>query len=394
MKHNNSGTWTRWRLWLDYLANVFAFGQDTISKPGEDWKRQKAFRKKVMGRPLGLRSDTRFVQPHLLSRLRKGPRSIAEGIMNIRADQARRRPDCRKELKVTLGAEMDDEMLQCPVKCAAIAVLWASHHLDNSGLALATTHGWSNRSSSFGASFFPVAPGSHLSLTRQWLQSGTLILCTRIVEWYISGTGGWSDHTSWKSSTVAWQNFRVSCFWPHCGHGSNASGDCGCTWRSTSGWSAVLNCKWLEWSATTLGPGTLDGNSCGHTSRGASRLHDLMYPTYVLVTPEVFQDMDQRPQGLLEIVSFDHHAIRATVLPYRINLPITQLFLKSLWLAGQHLERWSGTTHNSIVLTEARQDCHSGFYVLIMVDGVEPLMAEDLLRGLRDRVAWCILATN
>ncbi len=36
-------------------------------------------------------------------------------------------------------------------------------------------------------------------------------------------------------------------------------------------------------------------------SRGASCLRDLPYPTYVLIMPDLYQDMHQRPHGLLEV---------------------------------------------------------------------------------------------
>ena len=106
----------------------------------------KAFRKKVMKRPIGLRSGTTLVQPHLLLALlaqiaETSPDTMAHTIMRLSADQARRRPACIQELERVLMAPVSPDMLVCPVKSAALAVLWASHHFRESGLAVAANIG-------------------------------------------------------------------------------------------------------------------------------------------------------------------------------------------------------------------------------------------------------------
>ena len=50
--------------------------------------------------------------------------------------------------------------------------------------------------------------------------------------------------------------------------------------------------------------------------RGQSRSQDLLYPTYVLISADLDQEMDQRPQGLLKLAG-DDHVVFATVLPPR-----------------------------------------------------------------------------
>ena len=106
----------------------------------------KAFRKKIMRRPLGLRSGAPLFQPHrlmeLLSQLAETPPdTIADSIMRLSADQARRRPTCLQEVERVLRAPVRAALLECPVKCAALAVLWASFHLQESGLTVASTIG-------------------------------------------------------------------------------------------------------------------------------------------------------------------------------------------------------------------------------------------------------------
>ena len=106
----------------------------------------KAFRKKIMRRPLGLRSGAPLFQPHrlmeLLSQLAETPPdTVADSIMHLSADQARRRPACLQEVERVLRAPVRAALLECPVKCAALAVLWASFHLQESGLKVASTIG-------------------------------------------------------------------------------------------------------------------------------------------------------------------------------------------------------------------------------------------------------------
>ena len=106
----------------------------------------KAFRKKVMKRPIGLHSGTTLVQPHRLMALlaeiaETSPGSTAHIITRSTAEQARRRPDCLNELERVLAAPASDDMLGCPVKRAALAVLWASHNVRESGLSVAARIG-------------------------------------------------------------------------------------------------------------------------------------------------------------------------------------------------------------------------------------------------------------
>ena len=54
-------------------------------------------------------------------------------------DQVRRRLDCCTELERVFEASVTDEILSCPVKRAALAVLWASHNVRESGLSVATS---------------------------------------------------------------------------------------------------------------------------------------------------------------------------------------------------------------------------------------------------------------
>ena len=106
----------------------------------------KAFRKKIMKRPLGLRSGSTLYQPHHLLALlgqiaETSPDTMAHSIMQLSADQARRRPACILELERVLHAPVSTAMLECCVKCAALAVLWASFHVQESGLTVASTIG-------------------------------------------------------------------------------------------------------------------------------------------------------------------------------------------------------------------------------------------------------------
>ena len=61
--------------------------------------------------------------------------------MTLGAAQARSRPGCIEELQSVLRAQVDEEMLRCPVKRAALAVLWASYNVQESGLSVASSLG-------------------------------------------------------------------------------------------------------------------------------------------------------------------------------------------------------------------------------------------------------------
>ena len=63
---------------------------------------------------------------------------MAHSIMRLNADQARRRPACIHELERVLMAPVSPDMLECPVKRPALAVLWASYSVTESGLLDAT----------------------------------------------------------------------------------------------------------------------------------------------------------------------------------------------------------------------------------------------------------------
>ena len=78
----------------------------------------------------------------LLARIAEtSPDTMAHSIMQLSADQARRRPACILELERVLNAPVCPAMLECSVKRAALAVLWASFHFRESGLAVAATIG-------------------------------------------------------------------------------------------------------------------------------------------------------------------------------------------------------------------------------------------------------------
>ena len=99
-----------------------------------------------MKRPLGLQSGSTLYQPHHLLALlgqiaETSPDTMAHSIMQLSADQARRRPACILELERVLHAPVSTAMLECSVKCAALAVLWASFHVQESGLTVASTIG-------------------------------------------------------------------------------------------------------------------------------------------------------------------------------------------------------------------------------------------------------------
>ena len=99
-----------------------------------------------MKRPLGLRSGSTLYQPHHLLALlgqvaETSPDTMAHSIMQLSADQARRRPACILELERVLNAPVRPAMLECSVKRAALAVLWASFHFRESGLTVASTIG-------------------------------------------------------------------------------------------------------------------------------------------------------------------------------------------------------------------------------------------------------------
>ena len=105
-----------------------------------------AFRHKMMKRPIGLRCGTTLVQPHRLMELlsfiaETSPETMARSIMTLSAAQARSRPGCIDELQSVLRAQVDEEMLLCPVKRAALAVLWASYNVQESGLSVASSLG-------------------------------------------------------------------------------------------------------------------------------------------------------------------------------------------------------------------------------------------------------------
>ena len=105
-----------------------------------------AFRHKMMKRPIGLRCGTTLVQPHRLMELlpciaETSPDTMARSIMTLSVAQARSRPGCINELQSVLHAQVDEEMLLCPVKRAALAVLWASYNVQESGLSVASSLG-------------------------------------------------------------------------------------------------------------------------------------------------------------------------------------------------------------------------------------------------------------
>ena len=105
-----------------------------------------AFRQKMMKRPIALRSGATLVQPHRLMALlaciaETSQGTMANSIMTLDAAQARSRPACIQELQRVLMAPVRQDMLDCPVKRAALAVLWASHNLQESGLSVAANLG-------------------------------------------------------------------------------------------------------------------------------------------------------------------------------------------------------------------------------------------------------------
>ena len=96
-----------------------------------------AFRHKMMKRPIGLRCGTTLVQPHRLMELlpciaETSPDTMARSIMTL---------SCINELQSVLHAQVDEEMLLCPVKRAALAALWASYNVQESGLSVASSLG-------------------------------------------------------------------------------------------------------------------------------------------------------------------------------------------------------------------------------------------------------------
>ena len=100
----------------------------------------------MMKRPIGLRCGTTLVQPHRLMELlpciaETSPDTMARSIMTLSVAQARSRPGCINELQSVLQAQVDEEMLLCPVKRAALAVLWASYNVQESGLSVANSLG-------------------------------------------------------------------------------------------------------------------------------------------------------------------------------------------------------------------------------------------------------------
>ena len=115
-------------------------------------------------------------------------------------------------------------------------------------------------------------------------------------------------------------------------------------------------------------------------ARGASCLHELLHPTYVLIMTELFDDLHQRPHGLLEVAGGDRCHVIATVLPARINLPILREILQPWCRRGWPIVRCVGT-HNGAQLTEELRDCASGFYVQMMIAGVAPALVSEMVRG-------------
>ena len=92
------------------------------------------------------RCGTTLVQPHRLMELlpciaETSPDTMARSIMTLSVAQARCRPGCINELQSVLQARVDEEMLLCPVKRAALAVLWASYNVQESGLSVASSLG-------------------------------------------------------------------------------------------------------------------------------------------------------------------------------------------------------------------------------------------------------------
>ena len=75
-----------------------------------------------------------LVQPHRLMELlpciaETSFDTMVRSIMTLSVAQARCLPGCINELQ-----RVDEEMLLCPVKRAALAVLWASYNVQESGL--------------------------------------------------------------------------------------------------------------------------------------------------------------------------------------------------------------------------------------------------------------------
>ena len=82
-----------------------------------------------------------LVQPHRLMELlpciaETSFDTMVRSIMTLSVAQARCRPGCINELQ-----RVDEEMLLCPVKRAALAVLWASYNVQESGLSVASSLG-------------------------------------------------------------------------------------------------------------------------------------------------------------------------------------------------------------------------------------------------------------
>ena len=98
---------------------------------------------------------------------------MAHSIMQLSADQARRRPACILELERVLNAPVSPAMLECSVKRAALAVLWASFHFQESGLTVASTIGEAAGLQGRHQWGLILPSSARVSLlTRQWLQCG------------------------------------------------------------------------------------------------------------------------------------------------------------------------------------------------------------------------------
>ena len=187
-KDSSMATWMKFLLSHTHPASALLFGVATISKtPGGLRKTDeaKAFRHKLLRRPIALRGDTEYIQSNMLGKVvLRYLEEVDDPVVNaIRALLVEMLSEARQ---LTLGSvatlkticqEVGCEFHQglCfPVFCTAVVVLWLALHREKFLLLADILQAAAGLVSKDGRLFSPAVPRCRLSLTPPLLLCVTL----------------------------------------------------------------------------------------------------------------------------------------------------------------------------------------------------------------------------
>ena len=95
------------------------------------------------------------------------------------------------------------------------------------------------------------------------------------------------------------------------------------------------------------------------STRAQSGQRALLYPCYIMVLHDDFAAFEQRPHGLMEVVTPSESWLFGTVLPWRVNWPIVRQFISPWCALGMMVNRVE-LLLCGVPLTEQLTDCWHG----------------------------------